>query len=76
MASLARLQGHGCAPRHRMEQNGFCVSAAPEKAADKEGDDLKGQENPPWSECWINEGNACWLPSRKGRSPAASPHGA
>lgn len=73
---VSSAAGARCAPRHRTEQNGFCVSAVPEKAADKEGDALKGQEHPPRSERWINEGNACWLPSKEGRSPAASPHGA
>lgn len=45
---------------------GSFVSAAPEKAGDKAGDALKGQEHPQRSKRWINEGNNLWLPGKEG----------
>lgn len=47
------------------------MSAASEKAGDKAGDALKGQEHPQGSKCWINEGNNLWLPGKEGWSLGA-----
>lgn len=58
----------------RREQGAF-VSAVPEKAGDKAGDALKGQEHPQRSKCWINEGNNLWLPGKEGWSLGASGSG-
>ena len=57
------------------QRTGSFVSAASEKAGDKAGDVLKGQEHPQRSKCWINEGNNLWLPGKEGRSLGASGSG-
>lgn len=80
LCSRVALRGAGSHPGRAPSwwhgwRTGSFVPAVTEKAGDKAGDALKGQEHPQRSKRWINEGNNLWLPGKEGRSPRASGSG-